>query len=118
MESNRLTNLVSWLRISAAGSLDPHVGQAADAIEAQAKRIEELEKNYEEAREELTASYLCGYERAKSELSDRIAELEAALKPFADMAKDAEWFLSNNEPMRLTASSIAAAIRERSNEQH
>ena len=42
MESNRLANLVSWLRISAAGSLDPHVGQAADAIEAQAKRIEEL----------------------------------------------------------------------------
>lgn len=43
MESNRLANLVSWLRISAAGSLDPHVGQAADAIEAQAKRIAELE---------------------------------------------------------------------------
>lgn len=42
MESNRLANLVSWLRISAAGSLDPHVGQAADAIEAQAKRIDEL----------------------------------------------------------------------------
>ena len=43
MESNRLTNLVSWLRISAAGSLDPHVGQAADAIEALENRIAELE---------------------------------------------------------------------------
>ena len=31
-------------------------------------------------------------------------------------AKIAERFLSNNEPVRLTASSIAAAIRERSNE--
>ena len=31
-------------------------------------------------------------------------------------AKIAERFLSNNEPMRLTASSIASAIRERSNE--
>ena len=30
-------------------------------------------------------------------------------------AKIAEQFLSNNEPVRLTASSIAAAIRERSN---
>ena len=31
-------------------------------------------------------------------------------------AKIAERFLSNNEPVRLTASSIAAAIRERNNE--
>ena len=58
--------------------------EAADAIEAQAKRIAELEAALEDERE-------------------RCANI-------------AERFLSNNEPVRLTASSIAAAIRGRNNE--
>lgn len=65
-ESNRLTDLVSWLRISAAGSLDPHVGQAADAIEALVG--------------DMPAS------RAQQKLIEqnaRIIELETALAPFA-----------------------------------
>lgn len=64
--------------------INPAAKTAADAIEAQAKRIAELEAVLEDEREHC--------------------------------AKIAERFLSNNEPVRLTASSIAAAIRERSNE--
>ena len=47
----------------------------------------------------------------------RIEELEAALEDERERcANIAERFLSNNEAVRLTASSIAAAIRERSND--
>ena len=82
------SNLISWLRISAAGSLDPQVGQAADAIEAQAKRIAELEKRINSLEQEEQEWLYTQLE----ERNRREAELRAALKPFADMAKDAEWF--------------------------
>jgi len=45
------SDLVSWLRISAAGSLDPHVGQAAHAIEAQASEIDYWKNRTREALE-------------------------------------------------------------------
>jgi cell division protein FtsB len=38
------SKLSEWLRQSPASSLDPNVLKAADALEAQARRIEELEK--------------------------------------------------------------------------
>jgi len=41
-ESNRHTDLIQWLRTTGAGTLDPHVREAADALEAQATEIHEL----------------------------------------------------------------------------
>jgi len=74
MESNRLTDLVSWLRISAAGSLDPHVGQAADAIELLQRELK-CSKEMWEQQQELALEYLADIEKA----NERIAELEGDL---------------------------------------
>jgi len=106
-ESNRLTDLVSWLRISAAGSLDPHVGQAADAIELLQRELK-CSKEMWEQQQELALEYLADIEKAneriaklEQEIDDyettykgsvveaqakRIAELEAMLKLSADFA--------------------------------
>lgn len=83
MESNRLANLVSWLRISAAGSLDPHVGQAAEAIELLQRELKCANELWEQQKE-LALEYLADIEKA----NERIAELEVALKPFAKAAND------------------------------
>jgi len=61
MESNRLANLVSWLRISPAVSLDPHVGQAADAIEALEAENEKLREALIDAAGELQHAYIMGF---------------------------------------------------------
>jgi hypothetical protein len=57
---------------------DNDAGEAADALEAQAKRIAELRKEADMMHSE--------YKTARA----RIAELRAALKPFADKADKAE----------------------------
>ena len=78
------SDLVSWLRISAAGSLDPHVGQAADAIE----KLERITQNQSDALNVLRGS-IANYQVGVHEA--RIAELEAALKPFVpdtDMSEE------------------------------
>jgi hypothetical protein len=75
MESNRFTSLVSWLRISAAGSLDPHVGQAADAIEAQAKRIVELEEALNDAEGALRHAYIMGFTERYRDAAEAIRKV-------------------------------------------
>jgi len=79
-ESNRLIDLVQRLRNHDYLN-DYFFGEwgfdAADAIEAQAKRIEELE---------VTAQFVEEYTKEAGRLDARIAVLEAALKPFADKA--------------------------------
>jgi predicted nucleic acid-binding Zn-ribbon protein len=106
-ESNRITDLVSWLRISAAGSLDPHVGQAADAIELLQRELK-CSKEMWEQQQELALEYLADIEKANERIAElereiddyettykgsvveaqakRIAELEAMLKLSADFA--------------------------------
>jgi predicted S18 family serine protease len=79
-------------------------------VEAQAKEIHELKI-------ELAKWVQAWRDMGNKVLRDRIDELEAALEDERERcAKIAEQFLSNNEPVRLTASSIAAAIRERTND--
>jgi predicted translin family RNA/ssDNA-binding protein len=121
MESNRLANLVSWLSISAAGSLDPHVGQAADAIELLQRELK-CSKEMWEQQQELALEYLADIEKANERIAEleqeiddyetiyegsvvetqarRIAELEAALKPFAD---EAQFFVSKALDNHLAA---------------
>ena len=54
--------------------------EAADALEAQAKRVAELEK-----REKHLEEMFQGWRDEAIKASARIAELEAVLKPFADL---------------------------------
>ncbi len=54
-------------------------GEAADALEAQARRIAELEANWA-----AQAKSIDVLDAEIAEQAARIAELEAALKPFAD----------------------------------
>ena len=99
------TDLMTRLREHAENMYVDFLNDTADALEAQAKRIEELEAFIKKQYQQTDA------------LQDRITELEAALEDERERcAKIAERFLSNNEPVRLTANSIAAAIRDRSNE--
>ena len=67
------SDLVSWFRISAAGSLDPHVGQAADAIE----KLERITQNQSDALNVLRGS-IANYQVGVHEA--RIAELEHQMK--------------------------------------
>ena len=90
--------------------------EAADAIELLQRELK-CSKEMWEQQQELALEYLADIEKA----NERIAELEAALLQIREdererCAKIAERFLSNNEPVRLTASSIAAAIRETRND--
>jgi hypothetical protein len=78
------TDLIARLRLSQTGGI--HY-EAADALKAQARRIAELEG-------ELTTAYMVGFEKgvehqkkAQGAAAARIAELETALKPFADLAE-------------------------------
>jgi uncharacterized coiled-coil protein SlyX len=132
-ECNMTTNipLLERLRLAHMTTSQRMFGEAADVIEAQAKEIHELKIELGEwvqfwrdkdnralkARiEELEAFIKKQYQQTDA-LQDRITELEAALEDERERcAKIAERFLSNNEPVRLTANSIAAAIRDRSNE--
>ena len=59
--------------------------EAADALEAQARRIAELEAQLLAGNDWLNARHAVLQELA--EANARIAELEAALKPFADLAE-------------------------------
>jgi Mn-dependent DtxR family transcriptional regulator len=79
-----LNDLIARLR---AGTASPV--EAADALEAQARRIAELEREIE--RKDLI---IYKYDKRiyflmdkEKEQAARIAELEAALKPFADVAE-------------------------------
>ena len=88
------SDLVSWLRISAAGSLDPHVGQAAHAIEAQASEIDYWKNRTREALETIKDNV------------ERIAELEQKLHT-------AEWFWKEaKEQHRLCWESFEAQEKE------
>jgi len=93
-ESNRLIDLVYLRALN-----DRHVSEAADAIELLVEEVTNLQEI--SVAEEILAN----------QIRKDIREDERER-----CAKIAERFLSNNEPVRLTASSIAAAIRERSNE--
>ncbi len=81
-------DLIARLR---AVAIRPDIGElglfeAADALEAQARRIAELEEEWEDLEEKTGDIHLRYYEQIKT-LYARIAELEAALKPFSDKAK-------------------------------
>jgi hypothetical protein len=72
-------DLIARLRLLQRYHGDNDAGEAADALEAQARRIAELEEEHR-----IDVIYL---ETAASQLEDytaRIAELTAALKPFSD----------------------------------
>lgn len=75
------TDLIARLRLLQRYHGDNDAGEAADALEAQARRIAALEaESKARLTDASTAWDLCETLRA------RIAELEAALKPFADHA--------------------------------
>ena len=63
------------------------------------REIERLRAENEKLREEVMSDYHEGFEEGVKAERERCAKI-------------AERYLSNNEPVRLTASSIAAAIRE------
>ena len=73
-ESNRLIDLVYLRALN-----DRHVSEAADAIELLQRELK-CSKEMWEQQQELALEYLADIEKA----NERIAELEAALKPFAD----------------------------------
>jgi BMFP domain-containing protein YqiC len=77
------TDLIARLRLSQTGGI--HY-EAADALEAQARRIAELEEKLadEEYVSKDTNEMFHEVRDENIELRARIAELEAALKPFAD----------------------------------
>ena len=97
-ECNMTTNipLLERLRLAHMTTSQRMFGEAADAIEW-------LEKEVTNLREMSVAEEVLANQVRKEIRED---ERERC-------AKIAERFLSNNEPVRLTASSIAAAIRER-----
>jgi hypothetical protein len=72
------TDLIARLRVHYGNK---HALEAADALEAQARRIAELEEEWEDLEEKTGDIHLRYYEQIKT-LYARIAELEAALKPF------------------------------------
>jgi hypothetical protein len=94
------TNLLEKLRSehNDPWQVNPAAKIAADAIEWLVKEINNLREM--SVAEEVLANQI------RKEIREDERER---------CAKIAEQFLSNNEPVRLTASSIAAAIRERSN---
>jgi hypothetical protein len=83
------TDLIARLR---GNDMPWSVKDAADALEAQARRIVELEEGLKLERDTGTRLWegALAYMKERNEARARIAELKAALKPFADKADKAE----------------------------
>ena len=83
------TDLIARLR---GNDMPWSVKDAADALEAQAGRIVELEEGLKLERDTGTRLWegALAYMKERNEARARIAELKAALKPFADKADKAE----------------------------
>ena len=100
-ESNRLTDLVQRLRADLVQRLRGNPVKWSDSKEA-ANVIELLQRELKcseelwEQQKELALEYLADIEKA----NERIAELEAALKPFAD---EAQFFVSKALDNHLAA---------------
>jgi hypothetical protein len=87
---------------------------AADALEAQARRIEDIAEQYNSVR--LTPVPEKILKEATNEIAQlraRIAELEAALKPFADKADKAEGPFEPPYPMDYPLWRAARAALEK-----